>query len=202
MKAKFLFVLGFAFVISAQLLAQSPAGRWVGEIPAAGGGTTQVLLEFQAVGTSLTGSISFNNAMPTPIHNGKINGDTITFEASPGAAATGAGARSGAAGTQAGTAGAVGGGRRGAGGRAGNAPAAASTGGGGAGTDPAAAQPAGTRGAAGGGGTYQVYKGKVGATETVLTREPPPTDNGTGASAVANGGERDASVTFVTKKSR
>src|SRR5215470_1635028 len=83
---KLLFVLTFVFGISAVAFAQSPAGKWAGEMPGGRGGTTPVAFEFMAPGAdgAVTGTITINNGMPTAITGGKFAGGTLTFQAPAG----------------------------------------------------------------------------------------------------------------------
>jgi hypothetical protein len=83
MKMKCLLVLTVVFVMSSFVFAQSPAGKWTGEMPG-GGATTPVAFEFTVAGTTLTGTITVGAGMPTPITAGTIMGDTITFQAPAG----------------------------------------------------------------------------------------------------------------------
>ena len=111
MKMKFLFVLSLVFLMSSFAFAQSPAGKWTGEMPGGrGGGTTPVVFEFTVAGTTLTGKITVGAGMPTDITAGTIMGDTITFQAPAGG---GGGGRGGGGG---GYRGGGGGGRGGGGG--------------------------------------------------------------------------------------
>src|SRR6187401_829213 len=96
MKMKFLFVLTLVFVMSSFAFAQSPAGKWTGEMPGGRGGANPVVFEFTVAGTTLTGTITVGAGMATPITAGTIAGDTITFQAPAGGG--GGGGRGGAPG--------------------------------------------------------------------------------------------------------
>jgi len=68
MKMKYLFVPSLVFLMSSFAFAQSPAGKWSGEMPGGrGGATTPVAFEFTVAGTTLNGTITVGAGMPTPI---------------------------------------------------------------------------------------------------------------------------------------
>jgi hypothetical protein len=66
-------LLCFAFIV----LAADATGKWSAEIQG-GRGVQMITLTLKADGKTLTGSIT-NQAGETPIADGKVDGDTITF---------------------------------------------------------------------------------------------------------------------------
>ena len=68
-------LLGMVSLIS----AADATGKWVAEMPGRGGNTMKQTFTFKADGSTLTGTVSGRNG-DTPIENGKIDGNTITFE--------------------------------------------------------------------------------------------------------------------------
>jgi hypothetical protein len=59
--------------------AADATGKWVAELPGRGGNAMKTTFTFKVEGSTLTGSVSGRNG-DTPIENGKIDGNTITFE--------------------------------------------------------------------------------------------------------------------------
>ena len=59
--------------------AADVTGKWSAEVPGQGGQTRTQNMEFKADGAKLTGSMEGRQGATTPITDGKIDGDTITF---------------------------------------------------------------------------------------------------------------------------
>jgi len=59
--------------------AADATGKWVAELPGRGGNAIKTIFTFKAEGSTLTGTVSGRNG-DNPIENGKIDGNTITFE--------------------------------------------------------------------------------------------------------------------------
>jgi hypothetical protein len=59
--------------------AADVSGKWSAEVPGRGGQTRTQNMEFKADGGALTGSMAGQNG-DTPITEGKVDGDTITFK--------------------------------------------------------------------------------------------------------------------------
>jgi len=68
-------LLGMVSLVS----AADATGKWIAEMPGRGGNTMKQTFTFKAEGSTLTGTVSGRNG-DTPIENGKIDGNTITFE--------------------------------------------------------------------------------------------------------------------------
>lgn len=68
-------LLGMVSLIS----AADATGKWVAEMPGRGGNTMKTTFNFKVDGSTLTGTVSGRNG-DTPIENGKVDGNTITFE--------------------------------------------------------------------------------------------------------------------------
>ena len=58
--------------------AADVSGKWAADVPGRGGNTQKVTIDLKADGDKLTGSIS-NPQGETPITDGKVSGDTVTF---------------------------------------------------------------------------------------------------------------------------
>jgi hypothetical protein len=74
--------LGFLLIASVALAADID-GKWSGQLPGMGGGEPMTLsYVFKADGTALTGTSIGPDGAPTPIKNGKIDGNNISFQVS------------------------------------------------------------------------------------------------------------------------
>ena len=69
-------VLG-ALALAASMYAADITGKWTGKMETPNG-SRDVNMAFKAEGATLTGSVSGRNG-DTPIENGKIDGDNISF---------------------------------------------------------------------------------------------------------------------------
>jgi len=54
-------------------------GKWVADLPGRDGQTRQQTFNFKAEGNKLTGTVSGRQGAETPISDGEINGDDISF---------------------------------------------------------------------------------------------------------------------------
>jgi hypothetical protein len=66
-----------AIAMSATMFAADITGKWAGKIETPNG-SRDVSMTFKADGAALTGTVSGRNG-DTPIENGKIDGDNISF---------------------------------------------------------------------------------------------------------------------------
>ncbi len=72
-----LFSLVGAIALSMSMYAADATGKWIGKMETPNG-SRDVTMTFKADGAALTGSVSGRNG-DTPIENGKIAGDDISF---------------------------------------------------------------------------------------------------------------------------
>jgi len=85
MTKKLLFVMTLALALTVVAMAADVTGKWTFEQAGRqGGNPVQVTLNLKASGSSLTGNVSRpgrdGNVMETPISDGKIDGDKISFK--------------------------------------------------------------------------------------------------------------------------
>ena len=84
MTKKLLFVTAILLVVAIGAFAADVSGKWTYEQQGRGGNSTTVTLNLKASGGSLTGTMSRpgrdGNAMETPISDGKVNGNDISFK--------------------------------------------------------------------------------------------------------------------------
>ncbi len=85
MPKKLFFVLTLLLAVAVVALAADVTGKWVYEQAGRGGGNPiQVTLNLKANGSELTGTMSRpgrgGNAMESPIKDGKISGDNVSFK--------------------------------------------------------------------------------------------------------------------------
>jgi hypothetical protein len=78
MKTMLLAFVAF-FCLSIAAFAASADGKWTAEVPGRGGNTMQTTFTFKTEGNTLTGTVATERG-ETPIENGKVDGDNITFE--------------------------------------------------------------------------------------------------------------------------
>lgn len=74
---KKLFALFGALALAATMYAADITGKWVGKVETPNG-SRDVNMAFKVDGASLTGTVSGRNG-DTPIENGKVAGDDISF---------------------------------------------------------------------------------------------------------------------------
>ena len=87
MTKKLLFVTTILLVVAFAAFAADVSGKWVYEQPGRGGGDpTKVTVTLKNDGGKLTGNISRpgrdGNVMETPITDGKVDGNNVTFKTS------------------------------------------------------------------------------------------------------------------------
>jgi len=87
MTKKLLFVTTILLVVAFAAFAADVSGKWVYEQPGRGGGDpVKVTVTLKASGGSLSGNISRpgrdGNMMETPITDGKVDGNNVTFKTS------------------------------------------------------------------------------------------------------------------------
>lgn len=85
MTKKLLFVFALLLVVALAASAADVNGKWVYEQQGRGGGNpVQVTIMLKADGATLTGNVSRpgrdGNVMDTPITNGTVNGDNVSFK--------------------------------------------------------------------------------------------------------------------------
>ena len=84
MTKKLLFVVSLMLVVAVAAMAADATGKWTFEQQRRGGNSVTVTLNLKASGGSLAGAMSrpgrHGNAMETPISDGKVNGDSISFK--------------------------------------------------------------------------------------------------------------------------
>ena len=85
MTKKLLFAFTILLVVVFTAMAADVSGKWVYEQAGRrGGNTVQVTLTLKASGSSLTGTLSRpgrdGGAMESPISDGKVDGDNISFK--------------------------------------------------------------------------------------------------------------------------
>lgn len=67
------------FALAGLAVAADVTGKWIAQIPGRDGQTRETTINLKADGEKLTGSISGRQGQETPISEGKVSGDTITF---------------------------------------------------------------------------------------------------------------------------
>jgi len=87
MTKKLLFVTTILLVVAFAAFAADVSGKWVYEQPGRGGGDpVKVTVTLKASGGTVTGDISRpgrdGNMMSTPITDGKVDGNNVTFKTS------------------------------------------------------------------------------------------------------------------------
>jgi hypothetical protein len=60
--------------------AADATGKWTAEVAGRGGQTRTTNMEFKVDGSTLTGSMAGMNGQSTPITEGKVDGDKISFK--------------------------------------------------------------------------------------------------------------------------
>ena len=73
----FLFSLIAALCLVAS--AADISGKWIAQVPGRDGQTRETTFMFKVSGDTLTGTMSGRQGMETPISEGKISGDSISF---------------------------------------------------------------------------------------------------------------------------
>lgn len=81
MKRLFLLSLAVASLGLFNLVSAADAtGKWTVSFQGRDGSTSTQTFDFKADGAALTGTVSGRQGEPTPITNGKVDGDNISFE--------------------------------------------------------------------------------------------------------------------------
>ncbi len=73
----------FAVLLSASAFAADIAGKWKANAPGPGGQTMEIVFTLKAEGSTVTGTSSTPMG-ESPISNGKIEGDAISFDVDAG----------------------------------------------------------------------------------------------------------------------
>jgi hypothetical protein len=79
MVKKLLLVFSFLAMLAGLVLAADVTGKWIAQMQGRNGQTREVTFTFKVDGDTLTGSTSGRQGQETPIADGKISGDTISF---------------------------------------------------------------------------------------------------------------------------
>ncbi len=61
------------------LSAENATGKWVASVPA-GGAAVELIINLKAEGEKLTGTLAVAGAPATPIADGKVKGEDVTFK--------------------------------------------------------------------------------------------------------------------------
>jgi hypothetical protein len=76
----FLFTIVAMSLLTGLALAADVSGKWVYSMPTRDGGTREGSLTLKAGGATVTGSVTGMRGNIQEITNGKIDGDTLTFD--------------------------------------------------------------------------------------------------------------------------
>lgn len=79
MTMKTLKLVTMCFALTVSLLAADPSGLWKAEFQGPQGNTIHSSIALKANGGSLTGTVEGMRGKPTPISDGKIDGNELTF---------------------------------------------------------------------------------------------------------------------------
>jgi opacity protein-like surface antigen len=79
MKFKTIVIAGFALMLSLAAFAADVTGKWTADVPGRNGQTRTQTITLKADGDKLTGTVSGPQGAETPITDGKITGDNISF---------------------------------------------------------------------------------------------------------------------------
>jgi len=71
-------VIGLLLVLAVAALAADIGGKWVAQVPGRNGQTRETTFNFKVDGDKLAGTVSGRQG-DTPIAEGKVSGDTVTF---------------------------------------------------------------------------------------------------------------------------
>jgi len=82
MTKRSILVLAILLAVALGALAADVTGKWVAQIPGRDGQTRETTFTFKVEADKLTGSISGRQGQETPISEGKISGDTLSFTVS------------------------------------------------------------------------------------------------------------------------
>jgi hypothetical protein len=81
MKTRTLFLFACVLAMAALAMAADISGKWVAQVPGRDGQTREQTFTFKVDGDNLTGTMSGRQGQETPITEGKISGDTLSFKA-------------------------------------------------------------------------------------------------------------------------
>ncbi len=76
---RFLLVTALLGILSVAAVAADVTGKWTADAPGRGGNTVKTTFTFKADGSKLTGTMENANGNPVDIADGKVDGDTISF---------------------------------------------------------------------------------------------------------------------------
>ncbi len=76
---RFLLVTALLGILSVAAVAADVTGKWTADVPGRGGNTAKTTFTFKADGAKLTGTMDNGNGNPVDIADGKVDGDTISF---------------------------------------------------------------------------------------------------------------------------
>ena len=79
MKFRTLLAGAVMLLLATAAMAADVTGKWVAQVPGRGGQTMDRTFNFKVAGTALTGTVSGFQGADTPISDGKIDGDNISF---------------------------------------------------------------------------------------------------------------------------
>jgi hypothetical protein len=79
MPKRIVFFLVCFCAFSALVLAADLTGKWVAQVPGRDGETRETVFTFKAEGGALSGTMTGRQGQETPIADGKISGDAISF---------------------------------------------------------------------------------------------------------------------------
>ena len=81
MKSRIVFLSAcFVFAVVAQAWAADVTGKWVAQVPGRGGQTSETTFNLKAEGDKVSGTMSRMQGEPSPISEGKISGDDLSFK--------------------------------------------------------------------------------------------------------------------------
>ena len=78
MTKKLIFAVTLTIILAFSLFAADVTGKWTAQVPGRGGNMMERTFNFKAEGSKLTGTVSGRQG-ETPISDGEINGDDISF---------------------------------------------------------------------------------------------------------------------------
>lgn len=71
--------IGVLLALAIGASAADVSGKWVAQVPGRDGQTRETTIVLKQEGENLTGSVSGRQGAMTPIADGKVSGDTVTF---------------------------------------------------------------------------------------------------------------------------
>lgn len=79
MHNKAILLVGMILALAIGVSAADVSGKWVAQVPGRDGQTRETTFVLKQEGDRLTGSVSGRQGAMTPIADGKVSGDTVTF---------------------------------------------------------------------------------------------------------------------------